>query len=613
MKEVMKRSHLLFISIITLGTILLFSTVSYAGSAEAEIPYVASSARYASHKGIVTLSWSKAYARTTTGAVTDVTGYEIQCSRKSNFSGAKTIKKSNKVRKMSITLKALKTKKKYKRNIKKYHFRVRSYYNTGDTTVYSRWCTASGAVSMIIYSPMTLKTLTASKNTATSGWGRVKSAKGYIIFNKKPNGTAWKKRGMVRKNSKVTYKDKNLAYSTQYMYSVISYKMKKTRSPGKYSSSYLKALEANGSGKSVTTGKFKMSAPIVRAQILNSALKVTWSQVAYAKNYDIQYSETEDFQQPQTLTVNSKELEEGLNSYTREINGINEDTNYYVRVRASGTYNKVDCQSGYSAAVLAKSGDGIYTIEFDGNGATSGKMGAVTVNTGEELILPANKFKRTGYKFDGWCYKENNILLLDSVLPMEFGIPDFINKDTIQDLAGPDQTIRLYACWQASGPQAAADWAVTISSDDDFYYGKKVVNHCWFCQGGAKTYICNALVASAYTHGMRYFNKYRSGSTEYKWWLKNGFSKVGKNAKMSEIKKGDVICCWNGKRWGHIMIAVTDGTAANPKIAHAAGKGLGASSIRQEDMKPRLKRYKKYYVVRLKSWKPYTATYSLGK
>ena len=82
---------------------------------------------------------------------------------------------------------------------------------------------------------------------------------------------------------------------------------------------------------------------------------------------------------------------------------------------------------------------------------------------------------------------------------------------------------------------------------------------------------------------------------------------------MSEIKKGDVICCWNGRRWGHIMIAVTDGTAASPKIAHAAGKGLGASSIRQEDMKPRLKRYKKYYVVRLKSWKPYTATYSLGK
>ena len=79
MEEVMKRSHLLFISIITLGTILLFSTVSYAGSAEAEIPYVASSARYASHKGIVTLSWSKAYARTsaTPGKTQTINYYNI--------------------------------------------------------------------------------------------------------------------------------------------------------------------------------------------------------------------------------------------------------------------------------------------------------------------------------------------------------------------------------------------------------------------------------------------------------------------------------------------------------------------------------------------------------
>lgn len=613
MEKVMKRSHLLFISIITLGTILLFSTVSYAGSAEAEIPYAVKSSHYASHKGIVTVKWSTAYARTTTGAVTDVTGYEIQCSKKTNFSGAKTIRKSGNVHKVTVNLKALSTKKKYKKNIKKYHFRVRSYYNTGEKTVYSRWCEAPSSVTMVVYSPVKVKTLTASKNTVTSGWSKVKGAKGYIVFNKKTKATAWKKRGVVKPNSKVSYKDKNLDYSTEYKYSMLSYKRITTKTPGKYNSSYLQALATKDISMSATTGKFKMKTPIVRAQILDTALKVTWSQVAYAKNYDIQYSETEDFQSAQTLTVNSKELDEGLNSYSRIIDGISEDTSYYVRVRASGTYNNVDCKSSYSTPVLAKAGDGLYTIEFDGNGSTSGKMEAVTVATGEEFVLPANKFKKSGYKFDGWCYKENNILFLDSVLPMEYGIPDFINKDTIQDLAGPDQTIRLYACWQASGPQAAADWAITIASDDDFYYGTKVVNHCWFCQGGAKTYICNALVASAYTHGMRYFTYYRSGSTEYKWWLKNGFSSVGKNASMSKIKKGDVICCWNGKRWGHIMIAATDGTASDPKVAHASGRGTGPSSIRLETMKTRLKKYKKYYVVRLKSWKPYSASYSLGK
>jgi hypothetical protein len=108
---------------------------------------------------------------------------------------------------------------------------------------------------------------------------------------------------------------------------------------------------------------------------------------------------------------------------------------------------------------------------------------------------------------------------------------------------------------------------------------------------------------------MRYFTTYRSGSTDYKWWLNNGFSSVGKNASMSKIKKGDVICCWNGKRWSHIMLAATDGTAADPKVVHASGKGTGPSTIRQETMKTRLNKYKKYYVVRLKSWTPYSETY----
>ena len=47
-----------------------------------------------------------------------------------------------------------------------------------------------------------------------------------------------------------------------------------------------------------------------------------------------------------------------------------------------------------------------YTIKFDGNGATSGKMSSMkSCNYGKSYKLKANAFKCKGYTFAGWNTK----------------------------------------------------------------------------------------------------------------------------------------------------------------------------------------------------------------
>ncbi len=50
----------------------------------------------------------------------------------------------------------------------------------------------------------------------------------------------------------------------------------------------------------------------------------------------------------------------------------------------------------------------VYSIKFNGNGATSGKMSTMkALKYGKSYKLRTNKFKKTGYKFTGWNTKKN--------------------------------------------------------------------------------------------------------------------------------------------------------------------------------------------------------------
>lgn len=78
----------------------------------------------------------------------------------------------------------------------------------------------------------------------------------------------------------------------------------------------------------------------------------------------------------------------------------------------------------------------IYTIEFVANGAKSGKMSRLCCGIDRKTKLPANQFKRQGYKFTGWSTKKNG------------GGKIYKDKASIKNLAGKNKTIKLYAQWK---------------------------------------------------------------------------------------------------------------------------------------------------------------------
>lgn len=81
-----------------------------------------------------------------------------------------------------------------------------------------------------------------------------------------------------------------------------------------------------------------------------------------------------------------------------------------------------------------------YTIHFEGNGATSGKIADQKgkVN-GKEYTLPNCAFKRTSYTFVGWA------------LEAEATEPVFLNKAKVANLAKENgEVITLYAVWKAN-------------------------------------------------------------------------------------------------------------------------------------------------------------------
>ncbi len=79
-----------------------------------------------------------------------------------------------------------------------------------------------------------------------------------------------------------------------------------------------------------------------------------------------------------------------------------------------------------------------YTIAFKGNGATSGRMSNMkNVGYRSKKTLPANAFKRKGYRFKGWCTTADGK-----------GVR-YANKDTVVALTSRNKgTVNLYAQWE---------------------------------------------------------------------------------------------------------------------------------------------------------------------
>ena len=78
-----------------------------------------------------------------------------------------------------------------------------------------------------------------------------------------------------------------------------------------------------------------------------------------------------------------------------------------------------------------------YTIKFNGNGSTGGKMSSLTnCKYGKNYKLTANKFKKSGYTFVGWNTKKNG------------SGKTYKNKQSIKNLTSKNGgTVTLYAQW----------------------------------------------------------------------------------------------------------------------------------------------------------------------
>ena len=78
-----------------------------------------------------------------------------------------------------------------------------------------------------------------------------------------------------------------------------------------------------------------------------------------------------------------------------------------------------------------------YSIEFDGNGATSGSMEYQVMTYDKSEDLTANAYKRLGYTFLGWAISENATRAT------------YADKENVVNLA-PSSTLTLYAVWKAN-------------------------------------------------------------------------------------------------------------------------------------------------------------------
>lgn len=80
-----------------------------------------------------------------------------------------------------------------------------------------------------------------------------------------------------------------------------------------------------------------------------------------------------------------------------------------------------------------------YTIEYKGNGATSGSMEDTTHTYDTAKALRTNAYKRTGYTFKGWAKSEDATSA------------KYDNKESVKNLTSTNKgTITLYAVWEVN-------------------------------------------------------------------------------------------------------------------------------------------------------------------
>lgn len=79
---------------------------------------------------------------------------------------------------------------------------------------------------------------------------------------------------------------------------------------------------------------------------------------------------------------------------------------------------------------------GSYTINYNGNGNTTGYMNSVKVNYNTSVVLQTNTYKKFGYRFKGWSTDKNATSA------------QYTDGQSVKNLAQSGGTVTLYAVWE---------------------------------------------------------------------------------------------------------------------------------------------------------------------
>lgn len=213
-----------------------------------------------------------------------------------------------------------------------------------------------------------------------------------------------------------------------------------------------------------------------------------WSGVfsGHRQNYGFTYPGSYGFYWSSTVQVSTNAWDLNFNS-SRVIPGVN-------------SFPK------YSGLAIRCVHPGAITINFNGNGATSGSTASQMIETGTSQNLNSNGFTRTGYKFTGWNTAAGGT-------GTSYG--DGANYTAP---ANPSSyTITLYAQWekeatymqdftasQCSSLASSSDYTVTDRRDNNTYTVRYINGNCWMTQnlrlaGGTTLTSTYSNVSSSYT------------------------------------------------------------------------------------------------------------------
>lgn len=240
---------------------------------------------------------------------------------------------------------------------------------------------------------------------------------------------------------------------------------------------------------------------------------------------------------------------QGSNGYYRSSTANSSAYARSLHFNSSNVYPGNGSSYKYSGHAVRCVHPGAITINFNGNGATSGSTASQMIETGTSKNLNSNGFTRTGYKFTGW-----------NTIAGGTGT-SYNNGASYAAPANPSSyTITLYAQWekeatymqdftasQCSSLASSSNYTVTDRRDNNTYTVRYINGNCWMTQnlriaGGTTLTSTYSNVSSSYTipttdltSGDSYTDGriHNSGNTTTGYWYNYCAASAGTNCQSS--------------------------------------------------------------------------------